>query len=503
MLRGIRVVAVAVMTAAASLVIRADVPQSESAAIQLQLGRQLVDEARYQDAIQAFQRALTGSPDATREARAGIIQAALRIALFDVARSQAEALVRAAPQDPVSLSLVGDAMWAAGLFQEAEARYREAIAIAPDTARARHGIARSLAARSQVPEALAEAQAALRLSPRDSEIHHTIGAIYERLHDYDEAANSYSSFINLLPNKDRSQQVQWARAEIAFLRAFATKVPFELEPDAENQLHTIDFRIVNEKIIVRAKVNNGSTQDFVVDTGAEHTVISRTMAQRNGIKAMATTLGGGVGEVGFRSLQLGRLDSLQLGSLKVRNIPCIIKDPSLRNLPSKEGESLSPLSLGFSMIIDYKAKKLTFGRNLPMEQSDFELPLRHHRLVVVRGTVDGDHPTNFVVDTGGQVISISKATATQLGRPEPMRRIALRVYGSSGWDRDAFLMPGVDLKFDEIHYPKYSVVVLNLNVPSALLGFQVGGTVGHSFLSRYRVAIDLDRSVLRLKGSSS
>ena len=54
MLRGIRVVAVAVMTAAASLVIRADVPQSESAAIQLQLGRQLVDEARYQDAIQAF-----------------------------------------------------------------------------------------------------------------------------------------------------------------------------------------------------------------------------------------------------------------------------------------------------------------------------------------------------------------------------------------------------------------------------------------------------------------
>jgi hypothetical protein len=35
-------------------------------------------------------------------------------------------------------------------------------------------------------------------------------------------------------------------------------------------------------------------------------------------------------------------------------------------------------------------------------------------------------------------------------------------------------------------------------MPSALLGYQVGGIVGHRFLSRYRVGIDLERSVLRL-----
>jgi hypothetical protein len=42
-------------------------------------------------------------------------------------------------------------------------------------------------------------------------------------------------------------------------------------------------------------------------------------------------------------------------------------------------------------------------------------------------------------------------------------------------------------------------VVLNLDTPSALLGFQVGGIVGHRFLSLYKVTIDLERSVLRLK----
>jgi hypothetical protein len=73
------------------------------------------------------------------------------------------------------------------------------------------------------------------------------------------------------------------------------------------------------------------------------------------------------------------------------------------------------------------------------------------------------------------------------------------VYGTSGWDRDAFLLPGINLRFaDDISYPNFSVVVLNLRAPSVLLGFEVGGIVGHKFLSPYRVSLDLDRSQLRM-----
>ena len=151
------------------------------------------------------------------------------------------------------------------------------------------------------------------------------------------------------------------------------------------------------------------------------------------------------------------------------------------------------------MTIDYKTHKLTFGKHLPPEPQDLELPLRLYRLATVRGTVGADHQVDFIVDTGGEVISISQATAAALDRPATERRIALKVYGVSGWDRDAFLMPGVDLAFDTIRYKNVPVVVLNLSVPSALLGFQVGGIIGHKFLSRYHVGFDLERSVLRLK----
>ena len=140
----------------------------------------------------------------------------------------------------------------------------------------------------------------------------------------------------------------------------------------------------------------------------------------------------------------------------------------------KETEGLSPIALGYSMVIDYKNHKLTFGKHLPEEPRDFELPLRLHRLVTVRGTVDGSHQANFVVDTGGEVISISSATATSLQHPDSGRRIALKVYGTSGWDPDAFLMPGVDLMFDTISYKNFPVVVLNLNAPKCCSVFSTG-----------------------------
>jgi tetratricopeptide (TPR) repeat protein len=499
MRRGVRAFAVAAMLGAASLAIRADVT-SQSGEIQLQLGNEFFMEGRFADALEAYQKALHASPPSdVRAARAGVVQSALRVAEFATARTEAATLLADSPEDPAAVAVYADALWASGLFEESEARYRDALAKAPELARGLHGLARSLAARSRLDDAMTEAQAALRHAPRDLEIHHTIGSIYERMHRFEEAAASYSNYVNLLPNKDRSDKADWSRSEIKFLRSFGQRVPFEMDPGAENGLYTIDFRLVNEKVIVRAKVNEGSFQDFVVDTGAENTILSGPTAQRLGVAPITYTLSAGVGDVGLRGLQLARINTLELGPLKLRNVPCMIKDPPLRNLPVKESESLSPLSLGFSMIIDYQTRKITFGKKLEPEQYDFRLPLRMHRLAMVRGMVDGTQPANFVVDTGGEVISISQAVASSLNRPAPSRRIALQVFGSSGWDKDAFLLPGVDLSFDRIQYTNFPVVVLNLNTPSALLGFRLGGIVGHKFLSRYRVTIDLENSVLGLK----
>ena len=472
---------------------------SGDAELQIQLANLLIEETRYPEALEAFERAsVADDPLLALRARKGKVKTALRLGEFRMAHEEGASLAADAPKDAEALTLYGDALWSAGLFDESDREYRDAMAIAPGSSRARFGLARSLATRNNLDEALHEALAAVASSPRDGEIHHMVGSIYERLNRFDEAANAYTNFINLLPNKDRSDKAAWSRAQVKFLEAFAGRVPVEIDDQDNEMLHTVPFRVVKDKIIVRGKVNGASAQDFILDTGSEETVLSAQTAQRAGVRPITYTLSAGVGEVGLRGLQLARLDSLEIGTLEVRNLPVLIKNPALRGMPRREGESFSPLSLGMSMTIDYQRKLLTIARRLPEGPSDFRLPMRVARLAMVRGLLNSTTAAYFVVDTGGEVISISSDTAESLEK-SPFRRIPLRVYGTSGWDRDAFLLPGVNLDFGRIEYRNYPLVVLNLRAPSVLLGFQVGGIVGHKFLSSYRVSMDMERSELRLE----
>jgi Flp pilus assembly protein TadD/predicted aspartyl protease len=495
---------VVVLVLSVALVVSARGGSGSDAAIQFQLANLLFDETRYSEALEAYRKAAESDDTTIRvPARIGLVRSALRIGEFTEAQHEAQALRLMAPHNPEAMTVHADAVWSAGAFDEAEAEYRDALGASPGMSRALHGLARALASHNKLDEAMDAAQAALKESPRDPELHHTVGAVFERQRRYEQAAAAYTNYINLLPNKDRSEKAAWSRSQVRFLKSFGEREPIALDDKTADQLHTVDFKVVDDKVIVKARVNGQKLQDFVLDTGSEQTTISRQTASSAGVRPVTYTLSAGVGEVGLRGLQLGRLDTMEIGTLKLSNVPVMIKAPALRGLPKRETESFSPLSLGMSMIIDYGTRKLTMGRRLPEEAAQIRLPMRHHRLSLVKGLINDAHPTYFVIDTGGEVISISTATADALNAA-PARKIGLRVYGTSGWDRDAFLLPGMRLRFsDAIDFKNFSLVVLNLRAPSVLLGFEVGGIVGHKFLSPYRVGLDMERSELRLSPAQS
>lgn len=498
-LRG-TVLALAIAVAVPLLSTAESTPASARSEIRLQFADLLFADERFWEAIPLYDIAKRGAtPSQLVRAATGLLRSLMQVAEFNRAYIEAETLRELEPRNPDVLVLYGDAMWAAGLFEEAERAYRDALALAPGHAGGRHGVARSLLARNILRDALTEASAAIKEMPSRPEFYHTLGSIYRRLNRFSEAATAMEQYAQRLPNGDRSDKVRWALTEVRFLRSFEGLEPLQFDPGKENDLFTIPFRLVNDKLVVRAKINGNETTDLVVDTGAEQMVLSDDTANEVGVRAITNALSAGVGDVGLRGLEAGRIDSLEVGPLKVANLPTLIKNPPLTGLPSRRvPDSFSPISLGLSTIIDYGQHHLIMGRQLPDEPADIELPMRVYRLAVVRGIVNQTHPKSFVIDTGGEVISISLSTAAQLGM-QPVRHIPLRVFGTSGWDEDAYLLPGVDLEFDRIHYENFAVVVLNLHRPSALLGFHIGGIVGHRFLSDYRATIDLNRSVLRLK----
>ena len=88
---------------------------------------------------------------------------------------------------------------------------------------------------------MTELQAALALTPTDSEFHHTLSSLYRRMNRFPEAADALEQYVRLVPNSEDSGKVEWARAEMRLLRSFGDQVPFELEDDP-NRLHTVPFR---------------------------------------------------------------------------------------------------------------------------------------------------------------------------------------------------------------------------------------------------------------------
>ncbi|MCY3843450.1 MAG: aspartyl protease family protein [Acidobacteria bacterium] len=497
-LRGV-VIALAVAAAAPIVIDANSTPASARSEIRLELGDLLFGDERYWEAIVAFERAKEGArSDQVARASRGLLRSLLQVAEFARARQEAEVLAGVAdPADAASRTLYADALWASGLFAEAEAAYRDALAIDPEAGGARHGLARGLAARGRLEEGLAEAQAAVAAADTP-EAHHTLSTIYRRLRRFPEAAEALTAYVDRLPGTRRTEKAQWARSEVRFLRSFGDRPALDIPPEQAVRMHTIPFRLERDKVVVRGRINGGPDMDLVIDTGAEQMVLSKPTAERHRIRPIVNTLSAGVGDIGLRGLEMGRADSLEIGTLTIRNIPAIIKNPPLSGLPDTRVEnSISPLAFGMSAIIDYEREQMLVGREIPEEPADVVLPLRFNRLAMVRGVVNQDHPKSFIVDTGGEVISISLATANTLGMV-PVRHIPLQVFGTSGWDMDAFLLPGVHLAFDRIQYENFSVVVLNLHRPSALLGFHIGGIVGHRFLSNYRVTLDLQRSTLRL-----
>ena len=489
---------VAAAAMAAPIVIDAQsTPASARSEARIQLGDLLLGDQRYWEAIRAYDMAKAGATtEQLVRATSGSLRSALHVAEFTQSFVEALTLRQLAPSDPVAMSLVGDALWAAGLFDEAEATYRDVLALDATSGGGRNGLARSLATRQGHEEALEWAQAALEIAPDEPSFHHTVGSIYQQMHRFREAADAYEKYVALLSVATSSEKADWARNEVQFLRSFGDRPAVQLsEP---GRVHAIPFRLERDKVIVRGRVNGHDPVDFVIDTGAEQTVLSQPVARAFGVDPITTTLSAGVGAVGLRGLQAGRIDSLVIGSFEVTSLPAIIKSPPLGGLPTPEAEGFSPLALGLSVTIDYGSQQLFIGEDLPDEPSDITLSLRQHRLPVVRGVVNDQHPRSFVVDTGGEVISISRGTANLLP-PLTVRQVPIKVYGTSGWDDDAYLRPGTNLAFDQLLYRNYSVVVLNLHRPSALLGFQIGGIVGHSFLSDYRVTLDLNRSVMKLK----
>lgn len=487
---------------AAGLVVSAQAPPQGrplSSEAQLTRGDQMFAARRYEEAFNAYDAARASERPGTRiMAGAGQVHVLLRMSLFSEAARMGAAVASRDPQHPMALAVHGDALWAAGLFNEAEQRYDDALARDANQPLALHGRGRALAARRQFDEALAQITRAIKIDKRQAAFYYTLAGVHEERRAFREAAAALDRYRDTVPSREMDDLVQWAQSQADFLRSFGSRTPYELL--SGDQVYTVPLIMDEDRVKVRGRLNDREDVEFVLDTGADRTTLTPAIASRAGIVPVRTLQTAGVGSVGvgYRGLQVARIDEIQIGAFRMAQVGALIKSPSMPGLPRPEGAGFSPLSMGLSIEVDYGAQSMTMARVLPERDFPVRLPLRMQRLPFVRGTLNNSMPVNLAIDTGGTAISLSRRVASRLESPTA-RLVPAKVFGTSGWDPSAFLLPYVDLEVAPgVGSSQRSVVVLNLDAPSALLGFELGGILGHEFLSKYVLRIDLVRGFVGL-----
>ncbi len=489
--RGTRLVGLAVAAMASAFALAA---QELSPDEWLKAGDELLAKRRYEEAFDSYRHARE-SDDATLRVRAGVgaTRSLLRAGRYGEAVRLATDVVLRDSRSAAAIASHGDALWMGGLFFEAEDRYAAALALDPALPAALHGRGRSLAAQGRLTEAQADLERAAAADPADPLHWLALGAIYEQQWRYGDAVAAYRRSLALLPARADDDATKRTRARTEFLASFGGAGPSLVA--GGDRVHEVPLRIKHGRPVVRARVNGWRWIDFEVDTGADAMVLTPGVARSVGIRPLGTLQSAGVGTIagGVREVQAVRVDRFEIGGLRLERLPATVKSPALAGGPA-ETEGFSPLAMGLSMRIDSDRGVLTIGRALPEAAYDTRLPLRMQGLAFVRATVNGSQPASFVLDTGGDATALSRRLAGQVQTDPRVRRLPVRVWGTSGWDRSAFLLPFVTIELAPgVGLTNTSVSVLDLAATSALLGVDLGGIIGHDFLSGYQVSIDLAR----------
>ena len=268
----------------------------------------------------------------------------------------------------------------------------------------------------------------------------------------------------------------------------------------------VPFRLAggaNPLLLVPCDVNGSGPFDFILDSGASTSLVSRELADRLRIEATGSREGTGAG--GKVTLETGTLKTLALGPATERDVDVGITD-ELERIGSFVGSKIHG-DVGYNFLkhfrvtVDYPRSVLGLAR--PGEDGPaagdavaFRLaPIKPLLLLPV--SVNGQGPFQFALDTGSSMTSIS---------PELVTRLGMSTTAASGPGLGAGGALEVSFaRASSLAVGSTAVADVDVAVPSFFpmlsqaAGARLDGALGYNFLRRFRVTLDYPESAVRLE----
>lgn len=282
---------------------------------------------------------------------------------------------------------------------------------------------------------------------------------------------------------------------------------FDMPPETEiarlkDTPMTVPFEYSGNEILIKAKINGGAEQKFIVDTGATQSVIDKAAATALGPRPMKTfSITTGSKAV---PLSYTKLPSITIGDITLFDIPVLVTD--LGTVQEKPAGIIGANILRrFAVTIDYDEKKLVLSDprsvNVPPAATAISTkPAFGGASLIVQGQLDNKKPMNFLVDTGACMNNIPLSLAKPLykGGVLPVgsifgldgQRVSIGTFKANTLKLGALAIPG----------PVFTIAPDRNPSQSGLFTQTSMGILGNPIWSQFKTTIDYRNERLILEG---
>jgi len=483
---------------------------------------------RAQKALRAgdFERAeqlyrdLLAKDDHDNEARLGLSHALLKLRRLQDSFDHA---ARVAALDPLSHrahALLGSAVLASGDFLLSVEEFRTALALDEHEAMAIAGLAMVDYYENRTERCILGLRRAAEIDPNEPDYIFNLGQAAARSERYKEAADAYERFLVIAPRTDAERRAR-IRGLIDFLRYLGQQSSLY---DLQGADHTVlEFEAPDYRPIIKLRLNGSKEyMRFVLDTGSGMSVLSEDTARKLGLKAVARGgLARAVGGGGRFEIVYGYLNSIDIGEMRVANVPVYIRHFFDEHNPVDGYLGIAALSR-LRTTVDFGSRRMTFvrPRNAPvnpakvtdgqgqsvkaeaLEVPGTNIPVRSTASGFLSGEVfiDGiNKPLNFIIDTGASVSVLSEKLAALEAAQAFIQPTRMRVFGAAGVAEDVKMALLPKVLIGSYSREKIDAAVLDLEPVNETAGFQQSGILGGNFLRFYRIVFDFDKGFVRLE----
>jgi tetratricopeptide (TPR) repeat protein len=472
------------------------------------------------DLAEKFYREILTKASHDNDARLGLSFTLYKKRQLQGAFDHAARVIADDPLNARAHSLLGSVILASGNFHRSIEEFRTALSLKENDARAIAGLAMVDFYENRTDQSFQGLKRAAFIDPSEPDFVFDLGQVASRTERYKDAANAYERFLIIAPKTDVDRRAR-IRGLIDYLRFLGDQGSLYSPGGANSTL--ISFEKGNVRPVMEVRVNGKDEPlRFVLDTGSGMSVMSEEAAKRLGVKSVARGgMARGVGGGGRFEIVYGFLSSMEIGEVRVTNVPVYIRRfySSGQAVDGYIGLSViskyvATVDYGkheFTLVKQRGGDEVTAGRSMSFREDrsadggpapSLEIPMRITSSGFLSGEVrlEGiERPLNFIIDTGADISVIADSvfkTEDPSHFPEVER---IRVYGSAGVADNVttLLLPRVSLGAhvrDGIR-----AAVLDLEPINETAGFDQMGILGANFLRHYRVVFDFQRSIVRLE----